>query len=141
MAEGRSNLAHVLAQLGEHEAAQRQYERAVEIFLEALGPDHPHVAIARGGLARVLLMQGRPAQARVVAELAWARLQRSDLPAVERGDAALTLAEAMWEAGEGEDDRRRARALADGAWKAYAEAGHEDLDARARAWFAERDAN
>ena len=53
----------VRAQLGEFDAAAAHHGRALAIYQETLGADHPRVTIAMESLAGVYLMAGRYAEA------------------------------------------------------------------------------
>lgn len=58
------NLAIVLAQLDDFEAAERNHRRALEIREAALGPDHPEVGLSLNNLGLVELELDRLASAR-----------------------------------------------------------------------------
>ena len=49
-ASSLNNLGGLLLAQGEYEAARPYYERALAIFEEKLGPEHPQTKIARGNL-------------------------------------------------------------------------------------------
>ena len=49
-ASSLNNLGGLLHAQGEYEAARPCYERALAIFEEKLGPEHPHTKIVRDNL-------------------------------------------------------------------------------------------
>jgi tetratricopeptide (TPR) repeat protein len=53
VAKGLNNLGLVLWAEGDLAGARAAFERALRIFEQFLPPDHPHIAIVRGNLARV----------------------------------------------------------------------------------------
>ncbi len=85
----------------------------------ALGPDHPHVAVAKSNLAKVLLELHREAEALPLAESAYARRQRDDTPATFRADTQFVLARALWSVDRPHRDRTRARELAELALRSF----------------------
>jgi len=58
-----SNLAGVHREAGENEAAETAMREALEIFTETQGPDHVNTGIGHLKLGRILLRDGRPAEA------------------------------------------------------------------------------
>lgn len=58
-----------------YEQAKAHYERALKIWREALGPDHPDVALPLVGLAHVALAQHDCEAARMHAERATSILE------------------------------------------------------------------
>ena len=48
-----NNLGLLLYAQGEYESARPYYERALAIFEERLGANHPHTQTVRGNLARL----------------------------------------------------------------------------------------
>ena len=54
MAIGVNNIGGVLIELGELEEARKCYERALKIFRDKLGPDHPNTRIIADNLNSLL---------------------------------------------------------------------------------------
>jgi hypothetical protein len=100
-----------------------------------LGDDHPDVAMFRSNLAGVLLDLRRTPEALEMAEAAWDRQQRDDIPAKARAETAFVLARALWRADADEPSRARAEALARDALEVYdkdeAEQTHNAQEVRA----------
>jgi tetratricopeptide (TPR) repeat protein len=72
VATGLNNLATVLMDLGQPEAARPLQERALAIYEVAYGPDHPYVATGLNVLALILSDLGQPEAARPLLERALA---------------------------------------------------------------------
>jgi len=92
----RSNLANILGDLGEHQAAREQIELALASDLRQFGPDHPTVAVSRSNLASILGDLGDHQAAREQIELALASDLRQFGPdhpnvAIRRGVLAQVL--------------------------------------------------
>ena len=92
----RSNLANILGDLGEHQAAREQIELALASALRQFGPDHPNVAVSRSNLASILGDLGDHQAAREQIELALASDLRQFGPdhpnvAIRRGVLAQVL--------------------------------------------------
>jgi eukaryotic-like serine/threonine-protein kinase len=111
VALSRHNLANLLFTLGRPAEAEAEHRRALAIREAVLPPDHPDLAQSRSNLAAVLI--GRKTQEAVeLAEAAWARRQRDDIPEEHRADTAFVLARALWRSSTQEGIRGRAEALA-----------------------------
>jgi tetratricopeptide (TPR) repeat protein len=121
----RYNLGSTLYRQGELEPAEAELRRALALREKALGAEHPQVATTRTGLAEVLLARGRVAEAVPLAEQAWARQEQGDVAPVHRLWMAFVLARALWDSGDAEPTRRRARQLAEQA----RDACHESIAA------------
>jgi tetratricopeptide (TPR) repeat protein len=67
-----NNLATILQDLGQPEAARPLQERALAIDEAAYGPDHPEVATHLNNLAMILQDLGQPGAARPLQERALA---------------------------------------------------------------------
>ena len=52
-------LAWVLTDLSDFSAAERLFQETIDVRAGALGPNHRDVAVARGGMASLLIMQGK----------------------------------------------------------------------------------
>jgi tetratricopeptide (TPR) repeat protein len=126
------NVGLALMNLGNLAEVQEKYDEAHEYMLrgqsiweKALGPDHPNLAGAATSLGRVLLARGRPADALAQLERAASiYAAKKDLDPIDVALTHFALAQALWEAPDGEGrDRARARTLAEQARVAYANAG------------------
>jgi tetratricopeptide (TPR) repeat protein len=70
------NLAVLLRALGRHDEAEALYRRALALFRQALGPDHPKLITCLRSLARLLRDLGRTAEARALEDEARAARAR-----------------------------------------------------------------
>jgi tRNA A-37 threonylcarbamoyl transferase component Bud32/tetratricopeptide (TPR) repeat protein len=129
VAIARNNLAVDLAMRGEHAAAEAEHRLALALRERLLPADHPYIALSRSNLAWLLLAMARPSEALPLAEAAWERRQRADIPARDRAETAMILARALTQTG---DPAARARALDEAA----ATAAH-DLNPADKAALAE----
>src|SRR5690606_4864134 len=92
-----NNLALVLRNQDDVEAARTTHERALAILEESLGPEHPDVAWCLSKLALVLQMQDEMETARTYNERALAILEKAFGPndakvakaLLEMGDASV----------------------------------------------------
>ncbi|MEM9454418.1 MAG: serine/threonine-protein kinase [Myxococcota bacterium] len=109
-ADVRDHLGMVFERRGEYEEARQHYQRALEIRESALGANHPDVAYSLLGLAKVVLKAGEPVSARAYAERALSIREAATVTPELRAEAHFVLARALW---SDEDQRRRARALAE----------------------------
>jgi tetratricopeptide (TPR) repeat protein len=123
VATARDNLANILSSQGKFAESESLLRVALAAREASLGDDHPHTANTRNNLAITLLGLGRPEEALPLAEQAWARRQREDVPPPARAETAFVLARVCWEAGQSSCDRERARDLASTAVELYREAG------------------
>ena len=135
----RRSLAGLLHADGRSEAAEAMYRRVLADRQRGQGTDHTNVARSRTDLAGVLLERGgHDDEARALAEQAWRRHQRDDVPADWQATTAFVLARALW-ATRGEDPARseRARGLGEHALRiATASEGIAAENAeRVRAWL------
>jgi tetratricopeptide (TPR) repeat protein len=80
VAVGLNNLALILCDLGQPEAARPLQERTLTIFESAYGPDHPQVAIALSVLALILKDLKQPGEARPLLERALTIFESADQP-------------------------------------------------------------
>jgi tetratricopeptide (TPR) repeat protein len=117
--ESHTNLGAALKAQGKYEEAQVEFRAALAVLDKALGPDHPQVAQARNNLADVLIDLHRPAEALPLAERAWARHRRDDVPATLRGETAFLLASLLWTLPPPARDRPRARELGEEAQRSF----------------------
>ena len=109
----------MLGDLGRYEAAEVELREALRIYGSSDLSEYS-VANVHTSLARVLLGQGRSAEATAEAEQAWSMLERSSPPPHLRGRGAFALARAL-AATEAEPTKvERLTALAE---SSYAEAG------------------
>jgi tetratricopeptide (TPR) repeat protein/predicted Ser/Thr protein kinase len=134
----RNNIASSLFAMGELEAAVDEHRRALAVWEKSLGDDHEMVAQARTNLAMVLLELARPEEALALAEQAWSRRSRGDVPPESEGLTAFVIAQATWILHDDEESRARAREMGATAVEALTRAGaaHEKQAASARAWVA-----
>ncbi len=100
VANSLGNLANTLRQLQRYPEAREHYARARALQDKVLPSEHPDRAWPLVGMSRLLLAQGRPAEALPLVERA---LQM--VPENQRARTQFTLAEALWESGR---DRPRA---------------------------------
>jgi len=93
-----SSLADVGLQLGHLQAAERDAAAALTVFEKVLGPGHPDTAGARVVHGRVLLAQGRYAEAESELRRAFARLEKEQGSEAQRRSAreALVQLYAAW---------------------------------------------
>ena len=77
-----NNLAQILQDLGQPEAARPLQERALGITEAAFGPGHPTVAAALNNLAMILRDLGQPEAARPLLERALAIDEAAYGPAI-----------------------------------------------------------
>ncbi len=138
-AAAMTNLSAILAEQGKYAEAAEVGRDALRLLTARVDPEHPQIAYARTNLAAALLQLGEDTEARALLEAAWERLNRPSIAAESRAEVALLLAQASWARAE---DRARARALANVAVEAYAEAGEGYADKRAVAqtWLSDHPA-
>ncbi|MEM9458803.1 MAG: tetratricopeptide repeat protein [Myxococcota bacterium] len=132
----RNNLATILVEQRRYHEAEQVHRRVLASREKTLGSDHPYVAASRSNLAEVLLELGRADQARPLAENAWHRHRRGDVPIEGRASTAFVLARALW---TDRAQRHRARELAQLARDGFAEHGQgsEDDLAQVEQWLDE----
>ncbi|MCH9684993.1 MAG: tetratricopeptide repeat protein [Deltaproteobacteria bacterium] len=138
VAIARNTLGNVLLHRGQYAAAETQLRTALASIEARLGPEHPHGVATRADLAMVLLGLDRAQEALPLAEQAWHRCQQSDIPAEQRAEASLVLAETLWALEGAGRDRARAEALVQEALKDFEAAGAagDDGAPRAEQWLA-----
>lgn len=119
----RSNLGQVLHAQQRRDQAVLELRQAVSVGTEVLAPNHPTLATAQSNLAVVLLELEQVDEALVLAQQAWQRRKRDDIPPKEQADTAFVLAKALWQANPDGTSRSRARTLAQLGLKAYRAAG------------------
>jgi len=110
-------MGDVLLELGKLDQAQAEFEHSYAHAEKTLGREHPVLASALTGQARVWLARGQPARAIPIVERGLG-LEVHD--SVTLADARFTLARALWDSGR---DRPRARQLAAQARDIYAKLG------------------
>ena len=123
VAASRINLALVLTARGKYAEAEAEYRTALSVCERELDSDHPHTTTARHNLADVLVKLGRTAEALPLAEEAWDRRKRDDIPTEQRAETAFVLARISWSIEGPARDRSRARQLAEEARESFREAG------------------
>jgi tetratricopeptide (TPR) repeat protein len=135
-----SNLALVQELDGDFAHARAGHERALAIWERNLGRDHPATAFATQGLASIALEQQRPADALPFAERAVHARSGGDAPPELVAESQWYLAQALWDAPEGQGrDRERARRVAIEARDTFrAAAGKQGAVAELDAWLASR---
>jgi tetratricopeptide (TPR) repeat protein len=126
-------LAGALVASGQHLVdAEREAQRALALLQRALPPGHHRIARALTilGHAQLDLHRVEPALASLESAL-----EMTSLRPYERPEVQFLMARALWERGR---DRRRARALADEARRAFVSLGraHEPSVAEIDAWLA-----
>ncbi|MCL4226427.1 MAG: serine/threonine-protein kinase [Myxococcales bacterium] len=123
--------------LGRPADAVPYFERARDLLLGKLGPDHPTLAYALHGLGASRLALGDAAAAVAALEHAYRIRAGKDVDPGLRADTGYVLAKALWASGgPGTPARRRAVELATATRRAFAELGHPAdpwLDAHGRA--------
>jgi len=142
VAISRHNLGLVLHEQHRHDEAESEYRRGLALWERAADPEHPGLAASRSSLAALLLDRGRAAEALEVAEQAWSRRQRDDIPPNDVLETALVLAKARWQTAEDADGRARAVGLAQRVADAHPSQGQASSTAAAdlRAWLRNRPA-
>jgi tetratricopeptide (TPR) repeat protein/tRNA A-37 threonylcarbamoyl transferase component Bud32 len=119
-----TNLGVVARKQGKFKEARGYHERALAIREKALGPDHPNVASPLVGLGQVMLGEGNPSEALPLLERALTIRTATEVGPTDLAETRFVLARALWDAGpEAGRDRERAKALAELAHTAFAEAG------------------
>jgi tetratricopeptide (TPR) repeat protein len=89
-----------------HDEALKSFRAAEALKRKALGPDHPDLSYSLDGVGKVLLAQGRAAEAIGPLRQALAH-ENTDPEALAQ--TGFTLAQALWEVGK-EPDRAREQA-------------------------------
>ncbi|MEM7155497.1 MAG: serine/threonine-protein kinase [Myxococcota bacterium] len=128
------NLGSALGSLGKYDEAKAAHERALGAYEKAEGPEHMDVADSLVWLATATLGQGDLATTRTHAERALAILEASGEEPERCADARFLLARVLW---SDRPQRARARALAQEAATAFAEAGEssEEQLAETKQWL------
>lgn len=132
-----NNLGNLLNTQQKFRLAEHEYRQACAVYEASSPEDHPMLAMTRSNFAMFLLKQGRPGEALPLARQAWDVRQRDGTPAREQADTSFALAQALWETEPSPSARVQARALAERAEQAYAEAGELFVESRleVRAWL------
>lgn len=112
VAWSRYNLGVDLSEQGRYEDALVEVQMALEIFRDALGPDHVHVAMSLTSMADILLELRRSSEALALAEQGWSRLEGDGVPPELRAAGAFVCARALWGTDQTGEARARAHALA-----------------------------
>jgi tetratricopeptide (TPR) repeat protein len=71
VAKSRTGIGNVLYEMGKHEEALVQHQKALEVFLAVVGHNHLDVAVSCRNIASVYLKQGKRAQANEMATKAY----------------------------------------------------------------------
>ncbi len=129
VAMGLGNVAMVHQARGELEQAIALHQRVLESQLAKLGPEHADVAHTLANLGAAQQMRGDLSAARKSLERAVEILGRSEGDPAERAEIELGLAGVMWDQGEREAARMRARAIRDRHVAANDQAGIDAVDA------------
>ncbi|HSG40156.1 MAG TPA: serine/threonine-protein kinase [Thermoanaerobaculia bacterium] len=129
-----NNLAEGLRQMGRHEEALEHLREALDTLEKRGEPEGMLIAALLDSLGKVLLAQGRPADAVPPLERAVGVCDRT-APPEWQADARFALARALREAGR---DGRRPVELARQARALFHQAGIEDRAAAVDAWLAGR---
>ena len=139
-----TNLGTVLHQQQRFAAAREAFARSVQLGESVLGSDHLSLAMTRHSLAFSLLEAEQDLlRARELAEAAYERHRREDVPPSSRAGGTFLLARVLWRtAGLANpsvaEDRNRARELAATAKRQFHEAGYEDRVAVLEEWLSSR---
>ncbi len=135
---GLINLAGAQRESKAYDDALETYRRALELTEKKVGPTHLQVASCSDGIARTLVMAGRPSEAIAPAERSLAIREAAHVKPLVKAEVQLTLARALVDTG---GDRARARALAEAARDAFAAGGENFAKelAEANAWLAAND--
>ncbi|MCX4240329.1 serine/threonine-protein kinase [Paraliomyxa miuraensis] len=112
------NVADSLLGLGRPAEAEARYRVALPIMEAGFGPDHIYVSYVVVGLGRALHAQGAVADAREQLERGVALQAGGGVPDDDRAEALFALAKAL-----DDDERTRARTLAQQARERFVEAG------------------
>jgi tetratricopeptide (TPR) repeat protein len=89
VAISEANAAFALFELGRTDEALRRNERALEVFAQTVGLEHPRAAFALGNAAEVLRAKGRFDESRSMAERALEVLRRESSGARLGGDGLV----------------------------------------------------
>jgi tetratricopeptide (TPR) repeat protein len=139
VAVSRNNLGNLLQRQGRYAEAESEFRSALGVREAVLGPEHPDVAQSAYNLATVVVQLERDIEALPLAEQAWTRRQRDDIPQRQRADSAFLLARLLWTIEGRARDRPRARQLAKDAVRWYEQGGERDRSklADAEKWLEE----
>src|SRR5690606_33918102 len=88
-------LGQIALARGEHDAARRHYQRALELSERIHGADHSSAVQPRAGLARVALAEAQTQQAIAQLTRALATLEARPSPAHTRAELRFALAQAL----------------------------------------------
>ncbi|MEM9454508.1 MAG: serine/threonine-protein kinase [Myxococcota bacterium] len=125
-----SNIGESLAARGEHQQALAAFGKALDTLERALPPEHPDLAFPYKGRGQSRLALGDRTGARADLERALQLHEQDSGEPVERADLEFSLARALDE----DQERERARALAESAYARLLEHGHDDAAATIMAW-------
>jgi tetratricopeptide (TPR) repeat protein len=138
VAQLHSNRAEYLLALGRPHEALTLFQSALVTWQAALGPDVQQVAYPLTGIGRTMLALDRPHEARAPLERALRIRQAHEPRPMELAETSFALAEVLWSEGE----LSRARALAEAAEGAYAQAPAAAQERRAvTSWLAQHGAS
>jgi tetratricopeptide (TPR) repeat protein len=134
------NLGSLSYAQGKYAEAQTRFRAALKSWHDTLGDDHPDVAMARSSLAASLANLDRFEEALPLAERAWARRQRDDIPVDYQAETSFVLARILWDIDGPSRDRHRARRLAERALRVFREdkATHADEFREVQRWLDDR---
>ncbi|MCA9650661.1 MAG: tetratricopeptide repeat protein [Myxococcales bacterium] len=109
-AGARDDLAAVLGGQGKYEEAEAEHRRALELYEQALGPEHPSVATTRSNLAIVLDQEGKHEESVAEQRKALALLERVRGPEhPDTAQARNNLGLALYSAGKYEEAEAQLR--------------------------------
>jgi tetratricopeptide (TPR) repeat protein len=127
------NRGEILAALGRFREARQAFERARIIWERELGLESRNLAYPLTGIGESYLAEGDPATALAALERAFKIREAQETDPSRRAQTQFDLARALWDTNR---DRRRARALAEGAREAYTRAALKRQADQVDEWLA-----
>jgi tetratricopeptide (TPR) repeat protein len=131
-----SNEGEIYNALGRHREARTAFERARVIWERELGKNSQNTSYALTGIGMSYLGDGRPADAIAPLELALKIRRERDPDPSKMAETSFALAQALWDANQ---ERRRARRLADEARAAYQTMSDRGHAPAVEAWLRDHD--
>lgn len=131
----RSNLALALSEQGKYAEAAVLHREVLAKREATLDDEHRDLARSRKLLATDLLALGKRDEALLLAEAAWTRLEKNDIPKKRQADAAQLLGKILWKSGTAAE-KQRGRALVERAMLLQRELGDDDQQRALEDWLA-----